>query len=232
MRSGVVAVVDGDGLRERFRSGGATAIVIGGQTRNPSTAELLDAVERTGAAEVVILPNDSAIVPAAEQVGLFTETPVAVVPTRTVLEGLAALSAFDGDSDGSTNREAMAAAAAGVRSGSVTRAVRDAASAHGAIREGDWLALTENAPPAVAGTPLEAAQRVMEVLVKSTEVGDGLDAAAATIVAGADADEGVIAALREWAGDRWPALGFQWFDGGQLLYPYLVGIAVGPPWRG
>ncbi len=228
MRSGVVAVVEGDGLRERFRSRGATAIVIGGQTRNPSTAELLDAVERTGAAEVVILPNDSTVVPAANQVGRLTETPVAVVPTRTVLEGLAALSVYDGALDGRTNRKAMISAAAGVRSGSVTRAVRDAASAHGAIREGDWLALTPDTLVAVAGTPLEAAQRLIEILVESTEADVGLDAAAVTIVAGADADDDVVAALGEWTGERWPALSFQWFAGSQLLYPYLVGVAVRP----
>jgi hypothetical protein len=228
VRSGVVAVVDGEGLRARYRSLGATTMVIGGPARTPSAAELLDAVERTDASEVIILPNDPTIVAEAEHVDNLTNIPVTVIPTPTALEGLAALAAYDGTRDGGTNRAAMAAAVAGMKSGSVVGAGIHRPGAHDPSREGAWLALTTDGLVAETRTPLEAAQRILAVLMRSIKT-DGVDTTpVATVVAGAGADESVIAAIAQWAESQWPSLKFKSFDGGQLLCAYLIGVALGP----
>ena len=203
-------------------------MVIGGPARTPSAAELLDAVERTGAAEVIILPNDPAIFAAAEHVDNLTSIPVKVIPTPTALEGLAALAAYDGAQDGGANRAAMAAAVAGTRSGSVVRAGSDRPGAHAPEREVAWLALVADGTVAETRTPLEAAQQLLALLMRSIRT-DGDDTTlVATVVAGAGADDGVIAEIAQWAKRRWPSLEFASFDGGQLLCPYLIGVALGP----
>lgn len=221
----LVAVVEGDGLRDLFRNGGATVIVAGGPARNPSTSELLDAVERTQSPHVVILPNDRTIVPAATHVQPLTSVDVAVIPTRTVFEGLAALAGFDPDRDLEGNVVVLSRSAASVRSGGVTRAVRDARSERGDIRRGEWLALTPDGLVGIAATPLAAATQLLDALVVP---GSG----AVTVLTGLDADDEVISELRHAAAHRRPALELLVVPGGQPLYPYLVGVEVAAPSAG
>ena len=116
---------------------GAQRVVAGGQTMNPSTADLLEAIDAVAADEVVVLPNNKNVVPVAEQAAKLASRPARVVPTKGLVEGLAALLVYDPDADGATNAEAMAEAAGQVVSGQITHAVRDA----GEIAEGDWLGL-------------------------------------------------------------------------------------------
>ena len=125
VETAVVAVATGDGIRRIFHSLGVQRIVTGGQTMNPSTAQLLEAVESAPADQVVILPNNKNIIPVAEQVDAQTDKTVHVVPTRGVAEGFASLLAYDPEADGLDNAKAMAEAAAAVVAGEVTRAVRD-----------------------------------------------------------------------------------------------------------
>jgi DAK2 domain fusion protein YloV len=218
----LVAVVEGDGVRTLYRDGGATVIVAGGPARNPSTSELLDAVEHTQSSHVVILPNDRTIIPAAEQVQSLTSVEVAVVPTRTALEGLAALSGFDPDRDLESNVDALSHRAAAVRSGGVTRAVRDAMSAHGAIHSGDWLALMPDGLVALAATPLAAGVELLEALLVP-------GARAVTVLMGRGADGEVADGLVRAATRRRPALEVRAVEGGQPLYPYLIGVEVVSP---
>lgn len=217
LRTALVAVVDGDGLRELFHSRGTSVIVTGGPARNPSTAELLDAVEKASAPEVIILPNERTIVPAAQQVPSLTEITVRVAPTRTIAEGIAALDAIDSATGADDNVARIAAATATVRSGSVTRAVRDAETDRGAIRRGDWLAMTPEGLLGVADRPETV---LMELGAALVDVG----ATRLTIIAGAEADESVVGEVAAWASDRWPGLDCDVVDGGQALYPYLVGV--------
>ena len=137
----VVAVCCGSGLVELFAQLGVQGVVTGGQTMNPSTAELLETVQRVNADQVVVLPNNNNIIAVAEQLDALTEKTVIVVPTRSMPEALAALVGYDADATAVVNVTEMTEAAGSVVTGEVTRAVRDSTSGAGAIVEGDWIGL-------------------------------------------------------------------------------------------
>jgi fatty acid kinase len=150
-RTGVVAVVAGDGNRRLFEDVGAAHVVEGGQTMNPSTADLLAAVESVAADEVVLLPNNANVVLAAEQAARVAGRPVHVVPTESIPAGLAALVAFNAERSAEENAAAMQEALVGVATGEVTIASRDASSDGVAVREGEFLGLLDGT--AVASGP-------------------------------------------------------------------------------
>src|SRR5690606_17581611 len=137
----VVAVSTGDGIRRIFHSLGVQGTVTGGQSMNPSTAQLLEAVEAAPADHVVILPNNKNIIPVAQQVDAQTAKTVRVVPTRGIAEGFASLLAYDPQATGDENLEEMTAAAEAVVAGEVTQAVRDSTCDVGPITEGDFLGI-------------------------------------------------------------------------------------------
>ena len=137
----VVAVANGEGVRQIFRSLGVRRVVLGGQSMNPSTTDLLAAVEAVPSDEVVLLPNNGNIIPVAEQVDGQTSKTVRVVATRGVTEGFASLLQYDPCATAEQNASAMAAAASSVVAGEVTVAVRDATSDVGDISSGDHLGL-------------------------------------------------------------------------------------------
>jgi fatty acid kinase len=151
-KSGVVAVVAGEGNRRLFETlaepVGTIRVVAGGQTANPSTAELLAAVEELEADEAIILPNNPNVRLAAEHAAEQADRPAALVPTGSIPAGLAALVAYDGTRGAAENAEEMAAAAAAVATGEVTRASRDVELDGLAIRRGDWLGLVDGVPVA------------------------------------------------------------------------------------
>ena len=140
----VVAVATGEGVRRIFYSLGVQRIVTGGQSMNPSTAQLLEAVEAAPADEVVILPNNRNIVPVAEQVADHTTKVVRVVATTGIAEGCAALVAYDPEASADDNVSAMKEAAGNVVAGEVTRAVHDSACDLGPIAEGDFLGISND----------------------------------------------------------------------------------------
>ncbi|MFZ0343511.1 MAG: DAK2 domain-containing protein [Gaiellaceae bacterium] len=151
-KSGVVAVVAGDGNRRLFETlaepVGAIRIVVGGQTANPSTAELLAAIDGLDADEAIVLPNNSNVRLAAEHAVEQAERRAELVPTESIPAGLAALVAYDGTRSAAENAAEMASAAAVVATGEVTRASRDVELDGLAIRRGDWLGLADGTPVA------------------------------------------------------------------------------------
>ena len=217
MLTAVVAVASGAGVGRIFRSLGAARVVAGGQSMNPSTAEILEAVEAVNADQVVVLPNNPNIVPVAEQVGALTSKTVRVVPTRAVAEGMAALLDYDGAGDAAANAEAMAAAAGRVTPGEVTRAVRASSSSAGPIAEGDWLGLSATGIEVVAPTVAGAATALLAALVSP---GHEL----VTVLEGEDADPADTRAIHEWLEHNRPGVAAEVHDGGQPLYPFLFSI--------
>jgi DAK2 domain fusion protein YloV len=147
-QSGVVAVVAGDGNRALFESLalGPVTVIEGGQTMNPSTADLLRAVQSLDAEEAVILPNNSNIVLAAEHAAANADRAVEVVPSTSIPAGLAAMVAYDGSRTAADNAAEMREAIANVVTGEVTRASRDVQLNGLAITKGDWLGLAEGEP--------------------------------------------------------------------------------------
>ncbi|HEX2701654.1 MAG TPA: DAK2 domain-containing protein [Acidimicrobiales bacterium] len=216
-RTAVVAVASGAGVARIFRSLGAARVVAGGQSMNPSTAEILEAVDGVSADEVVVLPNNSNIVPVAEQVGALTAKIVRVVPTRAVAEGMAALLDYDGNEDAAANAKAMGAAAGRVTPGEVTRAVRASSSSAGPIAEGDWLGLSATGIEVVAPSVAEAATALLDCLVSA---GHEL----VTVLEGEDADPADTRAIHDWLEHHRPGVATEVHDGGQPLYPFLFSI--------
>jgi DAK2 domain fusion protein YloV len=213
----VVAVASGGGVARIFRSLGAAHVVAGGQSMNPSTAEILAAVEAVPAAEVVVLPNNSNIVPVARQVDALTSKTVHVVPTRAVAEGMAALLDYDASRGAEENATAMAESATRVTPGEVTQAVRASSSAAGPIAEGSWLGLSATGIEVVAATAVEAATGLLDKLLTDEHE-------LVTVLEGEDATADDSRRIHEWLEKNRPGVTAEIHDGGQPLYPYLFSI--------
>ena len=214
----VVAVSSGDGLSELFGQLGVHGIVTGGQTANPSTAELLDAVEHMNARQVIILPNNKNIIPVAEQVNALTTKDVKVVHTRTMPEALAALVNYDPEADASVNAEAMSMGAESVATGEITQAVRDTSSGAGPVTTGDWIGLVRgDGIVAVSGSLTGAATELLAHLITdSSEL--------ITVLTGVDATVAHTDVITAWIADNHPDVAVEVHRGGQPLYPYLFGV--------
>jgi hypothetical protein len=213
----VVAVATGDGIRRIFHSLGVQGIVTGGQSMNPSTAELLKVVEKVPADQVVILPNNKNIIPVAEQVDEHTTKTVVVVATKGITEGFAALLAYDPEADGPTNGSEMTEAAGNVVAGEVTQAVRDSSCDLGPIATGDWLGIARDGIRAVEAQLADAATRLLDDLVTDRHE-------IITIIEGDGASVATTRHITEWLGEHRPDAAAEVHHGGQPLYPYLFGI--------
>jgi DAK2 domain fusion protein YloV len=217
VETAVVAVATGDGIRRIFHSLGVQRIVTGGQTMNPSTAQLLEAVESAPADHVIILPNNKNIIPVAEQVDSQTDKSVRVVATRGVAEGFASLLAYDPEASGEDNVAAMAEAARAVVAGEVTRAVRDSTCELGAIREGDFLGISRDGIRALgSGIDLVCTQLLDLLVDDSHEI--------VTIIEGEGASDAITRHISVWLQEYRPDVTAEIHHGGQPLYPYLFGI--------
>ena len=216
MTCAVVAVSSGDGISELFRDLGVQVIVAGGQTLNPSTAELLAAVERANADHVVLLPGNKNIIPVAEQVDALTSKTVRVVPTRSMPEGLAALMAYDPEVDAPANVVPMRRAAEAVVTGEVTRAVRASSTRRRGGRRGRLVGhrprRRHRRDRRRRGRGDEAAARASSAMT---------DRELITVLTGADAERAATTALERWISDAVPRVEVEVHDGGQPLYPYL-----------
>jgi hypothetical protein len=213
----VVAVAAGDGIKRIFYSLGVQGIVAGGQSMNPSTADLLAAVEAVPADQVVILPNNKNIIPVAEQVDAHTSRTVKVVPTRGIAEGFAALMGYDPEAPVADNAKEMAALSASVVACEVTRAVRDSTCDVGPIAKGDYLGIAREGIRAVEPTVAEAATRLLDLLVTD-------DHEIVTVIEGEGATAADTRSITEWLGEHRPGVTPEVHHGGQPLYPYLFGI--------
>jgi hypothetical protein len=212
-RTAVVAVVSGEGNRRLFESMGVTGIVDGGETMNPSTEDVLDAIERAGAGEAVVLANNENVVLAARQAARLAEIPVHVVPSGSLQAGLGAMLAYDPLTDSEANAAAMEEAASGIATGAVTIASR-AVSVDGIdVERGAYLGLADGEPIA-GGTSFDAvASAVVEALL-----GEPRDVL--TFITGADEPE--LGRLLAQVAERHPELELEVHPGGQPHYPLLL----------
>ena len=213
----VVAVVAGEGVGRIFRSLGVRVLVSGGQSMNPSTADLVEAVRATGSDQVVVLPNNSNIVPVANQVDALVDTSVSVVPTTSIVGGFAALLAYDPSSDAATNVRAMADASAHVRAGEVTRAVRNVTTDAGEVREGDWIGVDDDAVRSIAESIEAASIALLDLMI--TE-----DHELLTVIEGEGSSAAVTRQITEFVGETHPSVGVEVHHGGQPFYPYFFGL--------
>ena len=213
----VVAVAVGDGVGEIFSSFGVQHVVTGGQTMNPSTAELLAAVEAMPAEGVVILPNNKNIIPVAKQVDAESSKRVTVIPTTSIVGGMAALVSYDPQADCDANEAGMNEALEHLVQGEVTHAVRDTTADGFEISDGDWLGLAEGKIVAVEADAIAAAAAVVDSLA------DG-DHEIVTVVVGEDSNEAEAATLVAQIELGHPDLEVEVHAGGQPLYPFIIGM--------
>jgi DAK2 domain fusion protein YloV len=214
-RIAVLAVASGAGMADAFRSMGATAIIEGGQTMNPSTEQLLKVIESVPQEEVILLPNNSNIILAARQTQSLTKKRVAVVPTETVPQGMAATIALNADNPLEENAQAMERAASGVETGEVTRAIRDAKVNGLAVKEGHLIGLHNNSL-VVTGDDRE------KVTWDLLERMDAAKRELITIYWGNDLTPKEAAAFHEKVGARYPNAEVELVNGGQPLYDYII----------
>ncbi len=213
----IIAVVSGDGLSNVFKSLGATGIVHGGQTMNPSTKEILQAVETAPSDQVVVLPNNKNIILTAEQVHKLTKKQVGVIPTKSIPQGIAALLAFDFEADFDSNIKLMDEARQGVKTIEITRSVRATKLGKFKIKRKQPIALLDDELVAVGDTPLEVLSKVMSRL--------GLGKAEiVTIYYGADSQPGEAEEIATGIRERYPHLQIDVVQGGQPHYNYIVSI--------
>jgi len=213
----VVAVVVGEGVGRIFQTLGVRELVKGGQSMNPSTAELVDAVRATGSSQVVILPNNRNIRSVAEQVDALVDIAVRVVATDSIVEGFAALLSYDPDDSVDENFKSMSVSAQHVVAGEVTRAVRATTTDAGEVMTGDWIGLGAGGVLAIAPNIEEVNAKLLSRLVRDEHE-------LLTIIEGEGSTKEATAALTAFATENYPQLGVEVHHGGQPLYPYLFGV--------
>ncbi len=214
---GIVAVSAGEGIAEVFKSVGVDKIVEGGQTMNPSTQDLLDAVAAVPAENVFILPNNKNIILAAEQVNDISDKNVIVIPTKNMPQGISALLAFDEGADIETNTEAMKEMMASVKCGQVTFAARNSSVGNLEIHEGDVMGM-------IGSDITDIGSDINEVSAKITDKMIDDESALVTVYYGADVDEDTANKLASVIGAAHRDVDVSVVYGGQPVYYYMIAV--------
>ncbi|MBS1411758.1 MAG: DAK2 domain-containing protein [Christensenellaceae bacterium] len=215
---GIVAVAAGKGLEEIFKDIGASGIIPGGQTMNPSTEDIFNAVQKVPAKSVIVLPNNSNIILAAQQVNELTEKEVYVVPTKSIPQGIVAMLAYNPEHEAQENFQDMCAAIDSVKTGQVTYAVRDTEMENKIIKEGDILGLY-NGKIAASGQDID--ETAFELL---QDMYDEKENDLITVYYGQDVSEEQAEKLRERLEEQFDGADVELHNGGQPLYYYILSV--------
>lgn len=211
----VIAIAAGEGVQELFKSLGADYVISGGQTMNPSTEDILKAIKEVNADQVVVLPNNKNIFMAADQAAEVSETPVVVVPSKTVSQGMTAMLAFNGEQSLEDNKTAMTDMLESVISGQVTHAIRDTSIDGVEIHEGDFLGMIDG--KIVLSEP-DQYQTTLDTLNKMINE----DIEIITIIVGEDGNQAEAEKISEALEASHPDLEVEIHEGNQPVYPYLL----------
>lgn len=213
----VVTVAMGSGIADLLKSVGASAVIEGGQTMNPSTEDIVKAIKEVGAERVLILPNNKNIIMAAEQAAEVVGIEAAVVATKTVPEGLAAILAFNPEADVTANANAMKEAASFVKTGQVTYAVRDTSIDGVDIKKDDFMGIAGG--KIIISTPsLEEAMKTL--LASLIDEDDEI----VTILYGEDVSKEQAATMVNYVENNFSHTEVEVYDGKQPLYPYIISV--------
>lgn len=213
----VIAVASGNGVRQLFESIGVNRIISGGQTMNPSTADILETIKNSGAKKAIILPNNGNIIMAAKQAAEVSDIPVGIVPSKTISQGLTAMLAFDEDAELSDNVAAMTEELANVVSGEITKANRDTEINDVEVHKDDYIGMIDGDLKVDDPDLINATSWMIEEMLDE-------DSEIVTLIFGANSSEEqakeVVAKLEEKHDD----LEFEIHDGGQPVYDFLVSV--------
>ena len=215
---GIVAVAAGEGVQELFKSMGVTTIINGGQTMNPSTEDILQAVKEAHAEKVIVLPNNKNIQMAANQAAEVSEdAAVAVVATRTISEGLASLLAFNPEASLEDNKAAMSEQMALVSSGQITNAVRDTNIDGVEIKKDDFMGIVDGKILVSIADRKEATLATIEKMISD-------DSEILTIIYGEDAEASEVEEITEAVEAKYPDVEVEVHEGNQPVYTYLLSV--------
>ncbi|EWH22835.1 DAK2 domain-containing protein [Bacillus haynesii] len=214
---GIVTVAMGEGIAELFESIGATKVIEGGQTMNPSTEDIVQAIKDANAETVVILPNNSNIVMAANQAADVAGQHVIVIPTKTVPQGMAALLAFNPALEADENEAAMLGAIGEVKSGQITYAVRDTNIDGIDIKKGDFMGILNGKIVETASDQLTAAKKLIAGMIDE-------DSEIVTVIKGEDAPEEEAEELAAFISETYEDVEVEVHDGKQPLYSYILAV--------
>ena len=213
----VLAVSTGEGIDKLFKGLGVTTIISGGQTMNPSTGDIVDALSKSGAKQALILPNNGNIFMAADEAANVADIPVKVVHTKSIAQGMSALLAYNPDTSLSDNQKNMEDVMTTVKSGEVTNAIRDTTIEGRSIKKDDYLGLVDG--KIVVNNPdlqQTAIDMVHSMLDDESEV--------VTIIYGADGDADTAAQIKSAVAKFDDELDIQIYEGDQPVYPYLISV--------
>lgn len=213
----VVTIAMGEGVANLLRSIGASYVIEGGQTMNPSTEDIVKAVKEIGAERVLILPNNKNIIMAAEQAAELLDIEAAVVPTKTIPQGMAAILAFNPEVSVEDNKSNMTKGFEHVKTGQVTFAVRDTSIDGVEIHKDDYMALAEG--KIILSTPgkMDAAKEVITSLVDE-------DSEIITVIYGVDATKEEADELASFIEDHYADAEVEIVEGKQSLYPFIISV--------
>ena len=217
VETAVITISMGDGITKLFKSMGATHVISGGQTMNPSTEDIVKVINDSGCKRAIILPNNKNIQMASQQAADIVEAETIIIPTRTVPQGIAAMFHYDESVDLATNEEAMTAAIDDVQSGAMTYAVRDTKIDGIEIEKGAFMGLVED--------KIIASDRDKQTVLKDT-LNHMLseDSEILTIITGEEAESELTDWIETFVGEHYEDVEVEVQDGQQPIYPYLFAV--------
>ncbi|GEN47413.1 DAK2 domain-containing protein [Ligilactobacillus pobuzihii] len=214
---GIISISSGDGLQKMFKSLGVTKILDGGQTMNPSTEDIVEAIKQTNKEQVIILPNNKNIFMAAQQAAKVSDIPVGVVKTSSISQGMTAMLSFDASSDLNDNVEMMTEDLDTVISGEVTQSIRDTSIDGQQIKKGDYMGIVD-------GDINVIGQKLYQTTVSTVKSMLEDDSEIVTIIIGEDGDSTDAQKVKEAILTENDELEIEIHEGDQPLYPYLISV--------
>ncbi|GBF12201.1 DAK2 domain-containing protein [Tepidibacillus infernus] len=214
---GIIAVALGEGISEIFKSLGVDFVISGGQTMNPSTEDIVNAMKEVHAEKYIILPNNSNIILAAEQAQKLVDQPVAVIPSKSIPQGMTALLSFNPNASLEENKELMVEALAHVKTGQVTYAVRDSKFEGMEIKAGDYLGIADGKIISTSNDMLETSFMLLKEMIDTNQE-------ILTIIYGEDVNIEQLNELEKRISETYPDLEVEIHNGGQPLYYFIFSL--------
>ncbi|WP_086094849.1 fatty acid kinase catalytic subunit FakA [Staphylococcus aureus] len=217
VETAIITISMGEGISEIFKSMGATHIISGGQTMNPSTEDIVKVIEQSKCKHAIILPNNKNILMASEQAASIVDAEAVVIPTKSIPQGISALFQYDVDATLEENKAQMADSVNNVKSGSLTYAVRDTKIDGVEIKKDAFMGLIEDKIVSSKSDQLTTVTELLnEMLAEDSEI--------LTVIIGQDAEQAVTDNMINWIEERYPDVEVEVHEGGQPIYQYFFSV--------
>ncbi|WP_423828858.1 fatty acid kinase catalytic subunit FakA [Staphylococcus aureus] len=217
VETAIITISMGEGISEIFKSMGATHIISGGQTMNPSTEDIVKVIEQSKCKRAIILPNNKNILMASEQAASIVDAEAVVIPTKSIPQGISALFQYDVDATLEENKAQMADSVNNVKSGSLTYAVRDTKIDGVEIKKDAFMSLIENKIVSSQSDQLTTVTELLnEMLAEDSEI--------LTVIIGQDAEQAVTDNMINWIEEQYPDVEVEVHEGGQPIYQYFFSV--------